>query len=906
MRVGCPLGTKMASMSRLTPDALVYETAAAGEPQVSHDGTRVVYTLGRADRDLDRPTAHIYLSAVDGSDLRQLTQVGDRNREARWSPDGPNSPSSRIGQEGHSGSACLPMRPGRSARADPATGRPSATWPGRPTAASIAYTTAFDPDNPDEEPPPKNRAPRVSVTRRLDYKQDNRGYLNDVRTQVFVVDVGVRRAAPADHASPTTCGTRSGRPTVDARCPCEHDNGIFSQLVLIDVADWPHQETYRARARQRRRLVVVAERRSHPLRRRHRARPRGSDFFVYDVAADTTDAPHDRPAVPARGWFSDDQSRPRSRSGSTTATVLFHAMRAGESWPLPLRRRHLRAARASTPRSSISVGFSVDRAAALHRPGALELRAAGRGRGLRPPVWRTRRVVTNLNADAAEGGARRAVGALRRRAQRRVTSRPGCSSRPTSTRSRTLSRSSSTSTAGRTASTATASTPSSRRWPATGFLVVFSNPRGSGSYGRDFAQTVRCDWGGEDYLDLMAVVDTALERPYVDRERTGIWGYSYGGYMTAWTIGQTDRFKAAVCGAPCFDLESMYGTSDISHAWGPYPVGRHAARSQRGVRRALAVDLRAPRDDADADHPGRSRRPLPDRPGRADVRRAQAGRLRGRVRALPRRRTRHAARRPALASRRLHPARAGLVHGPPRRACLRSRCSVADSRARRFEAFVDTSLDDALAGADDARRRPSNARSQLFHSVARDVPAYARSSPSTASIPTSIRSFDDFRAPAAGHQAQLPPAVPAARAVPRRSRSKPATWSPSPRARPASRRSGRASWPTSCAIARRFEQVFHDSFRADERRTLAVVCFALGTWVGGMYTASCCRHLAAHGYPITVVTPGNNEAEILRVVRELGAGLRAGRAARLSAVPEGRDRRGLAEGWTGRACTSSW
>ena len=71
-------------------------------------------------------------------------------------------------------------------------------------------------------------------------------------------------------------------------------------------------------------------------------------------------------------------------------------------------------------------------------------------------------------------------------------------------------------------------------------------------------------------------------------------------------------------------------------------------------------------------------------------------------------------------------------------------------------------------------------------------------------------------------------------------------------------------------IAWRFEQIFHDAFHADERRTLAVICFALGTWVGGMYTASCCRHLAAKGYPLTVITPGNNKNEILRVVQELG------------------------------------
>ncbi len=73
------------------------------------------------------------------------------------------------------------------------------------------------------------------------------------------------------------------------------------------------------------------------------------------------------------------------------------------------------------------------------------------------------------------------------------------------------------------------------------------------------------------------------------------------------------------------------------------------------------------------------------------------------------------------------------------------------------------------------------------------------------------------------------------------------------------------------AVAERFEQVFVDGFDAARRRTLAVVCFSLGTWVGGMYSAGCCRHLAAKGYPITVVTPGNHHEEILRVVGELGA-----------------------------------
>lgn len=69
--------------------------------------------------------------------------------------------------------------------------------------------------------------------------------------------------------------------------------------------------------------------------------------------------------------------------------------------------------------------------------------------------------------------------------------------------------------------------------------------------------------------------------------------------------------------------------------------------------------------------------------------------------------------------------------------------------------------------------------------------------------------------------------------------------------------------------AYRFEQVFRDAFRAHERRTLAVICFALGSWVGGMYTTACLRHVAAKGYPVTLVTPGNQKAEILRVLRAL-------------------------------------
>ncbi|MDA1129162.1 MAG: S9 family peptidase [Chloroflexi bacterium] len=101
-----------------------------------------------------------------------------------------------------------------------------------------------------------------------------------------------------------------------------------------------------------------------------------------------------------------------------------------------------------------------------------------------------------------------------------------------------------------------------------GYLVLAVNPRGSSTYGADFMMAVLGDWGGEDYLDLMASVNEVCRRPYVDSERLGVHGYSYGGYMTSWTVGHTNRFKAAVAGAPCINLHSMYGTSDIGISFG--------------------------------------------------------------------------------------------------------------------------------------------------------------------------------------------------------------------------------------------------------------------------------------------------------------------------------------------------
>lgn len=105
---------------------------------------------------------------------------------------------------------------------------------------------------------------------------------------------------------------------------------------------------------------------------------------------------------------------------------------------------------------------------------------------------------------------------------------------------------------------------------ARGYGVLLINPRGSSGYGQKFSDGCVNDWGGGDYRDLMKGVERALELfPFLDKERMGVTGGSYGGYMTNWVVTQTDRFKAAVTVASLANLVSFYSTSlyqDLVHA----------------------------------------------------------------------------------------------------------------------------------------------------------------------------------------------------------------------------------------------------------------------------------------------------------------------------------------------------
>ncbi|USZ71080.1 S9 family peptidase [Natronosalvus halobius] len=97
---------------------------------------------------------------------------------------------------------------------------------------------------------------------------------------------------------------------------------------------------------------------------------------------------------------------------------------------------------------------------------------------------------------------------------------------------------------------------------AAGYVVFWSNPRGSTGYGEAHAAAIERDWGDVTLTDVLAGVDLACEREYVDADEQYVTGGSFGGFMTAWTVGRTDRFRAAVSQRGVYDFTSFYGSTD--------------------------------------------------------------------------------------------------------------------------------------------------------------------------------------------------------------------------------------------------------------------------------------------------------------------------------------------------------
>ncbi|HWV34291.1 MAG TPA: S9 family peptidase [Thermomicrobiales bacterium] len=109
---------------------------------------------------------------------------------------------------------------------------------------------------------------------------------------------------------------------------------------------------------------------------------------------------------------------------------------------------------------------------------------------------------------------------------------------------------------------------------ARGYAVIFCNPRGSAGYGENFTTCTRARWGESDMPDVIATLETAIrEHDWIDADRVGVTGGSYGGYLTNWIVSHDDRFKAAVTQRCVSNFYSFFGTSDIGFNFGEHEFG---------------------------------------------------------------------------------------------------------------------------------------------------------------------------------------------------------------------------------------------------------------------------------------------------------------------------------------------
>jgi dipeptidyl aminopeptidase/acylaminoacyl peptidase len=121
-----------------------------------------------------------------------------------------------------------------------------------------------------------------------------------------------------------------------------------------------------------------------------------------------------------------------------------------------------------------------------------------------------------------------------------------------------------------------------------GWVAFLPNPRGSSGYGDKFLLANFGDWGGGDFQDIQSGIDALVKRGVADSTKLAQTGWSYGGYMTAWTLTQTNRFKAVMVGAGLTDMYSMYSTNDLQTLLEEY-FGGQPWNVEQAFRRASAM-----------------------------------------------------------------------------------------------------------------------------------------------------------------------------------------------------------------------------------------------------------------------------------------------------------------------------
>jgi dipeptidyl aminopeptidase/acylaminoacyl peptidase len=547
----------------LTPDD-VFNLKTVSDPQVSPDGAWVAYRVAWSDRKEDTRRADLYMTPLNGGDPIQLTRHTESESRPRWSPDGRYLAFLAKRDGAHTQVWLLDRRGGEpTALTEYKADVSDFVW--SPDSTRLALTVQeVDPDDianlPEgERPAAEKKAPKPIVVRRLQFKRDGQGFLNDLRMHVHVFDIGKKTSVqvttgPYDDESPQW--SSDGRTIVFVSNRTKDPDTNENTDIFEVSADGGGAV---------KNLTNSLEAESSP---QFSPDGRWLAFLKGGKPSDIWYATNNLAVMPAGGGASRiltegvDRNLSSLRFSADGRSIFFIIEDGGSAHLARVPANGGALERVVAGERDVE-GFAISAKdeivvleSSVHQPSEIS-RVGSAG---------TLSRLTRVNDEFLAGITLGKVERFKARSMdgtsidaflTRPPNLPNATNLPTILRIH----------GGPVSQYSTSFELEWQMLAAAGYAVVGANPRGSSGRGRDFAHAIWADWGNKDFHDVMAAVDAAIAMGVADPDRLGVGGWSYGGILTNMVLVQTTRFKGAISGASEVNYTANYGHDHYQREW---------------------------------------------------------------------------------------------------------------------------------------------------------------------------------------------------------------------------------------------------------------------------------------------------------------------------------------------------